>query len=403
MIPCDTPTKGVHIIDIQGRFVWVDAHYCEMVKYSKDKLLKMHVFDIDLIYTLEDVPTFAQAIERHLNIMTKFRCADGSIVPTEVVVTPFIIEGATYFYCVAKDVAIDRHLWEEVAPFLFDHSKEAVAITSLEGKFLAVNPAFEAMFGYSKTDIIGHTPLLLRSNMHQPKFYQVLKEAIQNCGSWEGEIVDKQKNGTYITKYLTIKTLYDDHNIPQKRIAVFSEISYARDMMHTLWRQANFDTLTGLPNRHMLIKEIENEITKSTTMQKSFSLFYMDLDYFKEINDTYGHDMGDEVLKMAALRLSSSIRQQDVLGRLSGDEFIALVSAESEHLIKIAQHLIKSLSEPFHIYESTLHISASIGIVKYPHDGVSVSELISNADKAMYISKQKGRNQYTFFDASMRN
>lgn len=306
----------------------------------------------------------------------------------------------------ARDIS-ERKISEEalkLAALVFENSSEAMLVTDANNHILNVNAAFTKMTGYSTQDVIGKTPNILSSGEHDQAFYESMWNSINTTGSWHGEIKNRRKNGEIYIEEIFINTIFDSVNQPLQRVALFSDVTQRKQSEEQIWRQANFDPLTGLPNRHMLRERVELEIKKAHRMQHCFSLLMIDLDRFKEVNDTLGHEMGDELLQQAAQRLSACVRDSDTVARLGGDEFTIILSdVEScESSERVAKQLVQELSQPFTLRNQQVYVSASIGITLYPDDGLELSQLLRNADQAMYAAKNKGRNCFSFFTHSMQ-
>jgi diguanylate cyclase (GGDEF)-like protein/PAS domain S-box-containing protein len=306
----------------------------------------------------------------------------------------------------ARDIS-ERKKTEEnlrLAAMVYENSSEAMLVTDADNVILAANPAFTAMTGYSVDEVIGTTPNILRSGEHDEAFYQAMWQAINTTGAWRGEIKNRRKNGELYTEELTINTIRNADGQPQRRVALFSDITQRKQSEEQIWWQANFDPLTSLPNRRMFRDRLEMEIKKAHRMGQSFALLFIDLDRFKEVNDTLGHEMGDNLLKETAHRLQTCVRETDTVARLGGDEFTIILSElnEVEDCERIAKNLLQKLCSPFRLGDELAYISASIGITLYPTDSTDLGQLLKNADQAMYAAKNKGRNGYNFFTQALQ-
>ncbi|MDD1621581.1 MAG: EAL domain-containing protein, partial [Methylococcaceae bacterium] len=306
----------------------------------------------------------------------------------------------------ARDIS-ERKKTEEnlrLAALVYENSSEAMLVTDADDIILAVNPAFTDMTGYSADEVIGKTPDILHSGEHDEAFYQAMWQAINNTGTWHGEIKNRRKNGELYVEELTINTIFNADGQPQRRVALFSDITQRKQSEEQIWWQANFDPLTSLPNRRMFRDRLEMEIKKAHRMGQSFALLFIDLDRFKEVNDTLGHEMGDHLLKETAHRLQTCVRETDTVARLGGDEFTIILSElnDVEDCRRIAQNLLQKLCSPFRLGDELAYISASIGITLYPTDSTDLSQLLKNADQAMYAAKNQGRNGYSFFTQALQ-
>ncbi|GAB6053735.1 hypothetical protein JCM17960_25550 [Magnetospira thiophila] len=288
---------------------------------------------------------------------------------------------------------------------VFEAASEATLITDQSNTILSVNPAFTRITGYKRDDVIGRKPDLLASGRHSKEFYKEMWTSLMDTGHWQGEIWNKRKNGDVYPEWLSINVLRDDRGKIMRHIAVFSDISDDKKAQEIIKKQASFDQLTGLPNRHLFFDRLRQAVQKGERRRNLVGLLFLDLDGFKSINDTLGHSVGDGLLKEAASRLSAVTRSSDTVGRLGGDEFTILLSdlVSVTDMTPTIDKVLAELSRPFDIEGNELHISGSIGATVYPDDGEDIESLLKNADSAMYSAKDAGRNTYRFFTKSMQD
>jgi diguanylate cyclase (GGDEF)-like protein/PAS domain S-box-containing protein len=304
-------------------------------------------------------------------------------------------------------ITLERKLDEEslrLSASVFQSSPEAIVITNERNRIIAVNDAFTHITQYQAAEVIGRDPKLLSSGNQGAEFYKEMWHSINTTGKWRGEILNRRKNGEIYTEWLNISTVYDENNRVEQRIAIFSDITEKKRTEAIIWQQANYDPLTGLPNRRLFHDRLAQEVKRAEREGTPVALMFIDLDHFKEVNDTLGHETGDFLLQDASRRVSKCIRDSDTLARLGGDEFTVVLPGltDNDRLESIANSIIHALATPFHIGESTVYVSASIGITIFPEDASDVSSLLKNADQAMYVAKSKGRNQFSYFTASMQ-
>jgi diguanylate cyclase (GGDEF)-like protein/PAS domain S-box-containing protein len=304
-------------------------------------------------------------------------------------------------------IAIERKLDEEdlqLASTVFQASPEAIVITDKTNRIVAVNPAFTRITQYEAHEAVGQDPKLLSSGQQGKDFYRAMWNSIETLGSWQGEIINRRKNGETYSEWLTINTVRDDKGEVRQRIAIFSDITDKKRSEEIIWRQANYDVLTGLPNRRLFHDRLMQELKREDREMSSLALMFIDLDHFKEVNDTMGHEAGDNLLMQASKRISGCIRESDTLARLGGDEFTIILPGlhDTRRLDALADTILHILSKPFILGETSAYVSASIGITLYPQDADNLSSLLKNADQAMYVAKNKGRNQYSYFTPSMQ-
>ncbi|MCL1089070.1 EAL domain-containing protein [Shewanella profunda] len=292
----------------------------------------------------------------------------------------------------------------KLSALVYDNSSEAMSVLDEEGMIITVNAAFSDITGYSEEEVLGQHIRLLYGDINGNDFHNKMNDAIRKKGYWQGEMLQRRKNGEEYVIWLTINTIKDKEGMPYRRVALFSDITNKKQNEHLIWKQANYDTLTGLPNRRMLLEYLGAEIKNSDRNQDHFALLFLDLDYFKEVNDTLGHAMGDLLLMETASRLKSCVRDADVVARLGGDEFTVVLSAMADHkgIERVAEHILRCIAEPYVLGEETAYITASIGITLYPDDSTSIEGLLKHADQAMYAAKDQGRNRFNYFTPSMQ-
>ncbi|QSX35524.1 EAL domain-containing protein [Shewanella avicenniae] len=290
-----------------------------------------------------------------------------------------------------------------LAASVYKHSTEAMTVTNSRGVIITINPAFSAITGYREGDILGRNINLLQSQQHTGTDYRHIRRELAREKRWQGELWLTCKDGREIVVWLSINTLTDKAN-DQRWIVLFSDITEKKTSEQLIWKQANYDPLTGLPNRRMFLEQISAEIRKANRRGTKLALLFLDLDHFKEINDTLGHDMGDRLLQQAAGRICSCVRESDFVARLGGDEFTLLLmdANDSKGIERVAQLILQQLAEPFQLGDESAYISASIGITLFPDDGTSEEVLLKHADQAMYAAKEMGRNRFNYFTHSMQ-
>jgi len=304
-------------------------------------------------------------------------------------------------------IAIERKRIEEeleLASMVYRNTSEAMMVTDEENRILAINPAFTQITGYGLDEAIGRNPGMLSSGRHDADFYKILWREIESTGIWQGEIWNRRKNGEIYPEWLTINTILNDGGTTHRYVALFSDITDKVRTDELIWRQANFDLLTGLPNRRMFHDRLEREVKKAHRGNLMLALLFIDLDRFKEVNDTLGHQTGDILLVEAARRIVSCVRESDTVARLGGDEFTVILSElpDTNHVQKIAQNIIAKLADPFVLGDEMVYVSASVGITFYPNDALEVEQLLRNADQAMYVAKNAGRNRLSYFTNAMQ-
>ncbi|MGB5965795.1 MAG: bacteriohemerythrin [Sulfurimonadaceae bacterium] len=292
----------------------------------------------------------------------------------------------------------------ELAAQIYRNSSQAILISDINNNIISVNPAFTKITGYSGEYAIGKNPKFLTSGKHDRTFFNEMWESIKSTGHWSGEIYNKRSNGEIYPEILMINTVKDTNGHVDHYFALFDDITEKKKADELILEQANYDPLTKLPNRRMFQDRLQYEITRSHRSKLPFALLFIDLDHFKEVNDSLGHEMGDMLLIEAAQRILNKIRDSDTVSHLGGDEFTIIVTEIKDILSidRIMQDIIKSLSTPFHLDTNQIYVSASIGITLYPADANNASELLKNADQAKHLAKKSGRSCFSYFTPSMQ-
>ena len=315
-----------------------------------------------------------------------------------------IIEHATHL----AGVAIERGIAGEalqLASLIYQNSNEAMVVTDSDNHIIAINPAFTKLTGYALGDVLGKDPSILSSDRQDRHFYAAMWQSINTLGQWQGEIWNRRKDGHEYAEWLSINTIYDNNGKVHRRVALFSDITDRKNAEALIWNQANYDALTQLPNRRLFRDRLEQDVRKTHRDQEMVGLLFIDLDRFKEVNDTLGHHMGDELLIQAAGRIQQCVRDSDSVARLGGDEFTVILPSLSNvsDIGQIAQNILDTLARPFTLGEDQAYVSASVGITVYPDDAESIEDLLKNADQAMYAAKRAGRNRYSYFTPAMQD
>ena len=284
----------------------------------------------------------------------------------------------------------------QLSATIFESASESIVVTDHENFIITANPAFSAITGYAIEEVIGKTPRILKSGKQDEKFYQKMWNQLNETGYWDGELWNRRKNGEEYAEWLSIKVVYNEDGSKRMHVALFSDITEKKMADELIWKQANYDMLTKLPNRQLFNDRLDHEIKMAHRTEHSLALLFIDLDFFKAVNDTMGHDIGDLLLIKAAQRISGVVRESDTVARMGGDEFTAILPQIDSlaDVKRVAENIVKTLSQPFDLNGEEIIISASVGVAMYPQDANDCKELIKYADKAMYHVKQQGRNGF---------
>lgn len=290
---------------------------------------------------------------------------------------------------------------QRLAAAVFAYAKEGIVITDTEGVVLDINQTFTDVTGYRREEVIGQHPGILKSGLHDQSFYENMWQSLKQQFHWHGEIWNRRKNGEIYPEMLTISAVRGVDGKAQQYVGLFSDIAELKKYERQLEKLAHYDPLTGLPNRVLLSDRLQQAMAQTIRRKLHIAVCYLDLDGFKQVNDQYGHQVGDQLLVALSHRMSQTLREADTLARLGGDEFAAILldlSDFSDSFV-IADRLIKEVSQPVLLGDLGIQVSVSIGITFYPQDAAtSADQLMRQADHAMYAAKSAGKNRYCVFD-----
>ncbi|MCG7874613.1 MAG: EAL domain-containing protein [Candidatus Thiodiazotropha lotti] len=282
-------------------------------------------------------------------------------------------------------------------------SGEAVVVANHNRQIVDVNQAYAAITGYSKQETVGRDLNFCSNKDQENQLEAEIWASVTSMGYWKGECTFRRKSGELFPKWMSINTVPDDSGEASHYVVIFSDITRLKSAEEKWQRLAFYDSLTGLPNRVLFVDRLDQAIAKAKRGNATFALLFVDLDDFKMVNDSLGHDAGDQLLREAATRIRGITRETDSLCRLGGDEFTVIIN-DIEHetdVVNVCDKLLVSIAAPFVICDQIFHLGASIGIAQYPDDGEKPDLLTKNADAAMYAAKSAGRNTYRFFSASL--
>ncbi len=283
---------------------------------------------------------------------------------------------------------------ERIAADVFEHASEGILVTDRDGRIIKVNPAFTRTTGYSADEAIGKNPRILQSGQHDEGFYREFWERLTTAGSWQGDIWNRRKNGEVYPEWLNINCVRDERGEIQNYVAVFSDITERKRHELLMAHQAHHDGLTGLPNRVLFRDRLVQAMAAARRNQEGLAVMFLDLDHFKRVNDTHGHDAGDELLKQVAQRIRGAVRGSDTVARISGDEFTVMLPQirDESGALAVAEKILDAARQPYRLASATVEVTTSIGISVFPKDGDDPETLMRAADAAMYEVKSLGRS-----------
>lgn len=312
---------------------------------------------------------------------------------------------AAYVICV-RDITERKtsDLGLHLADTVFDSTREGLMVTDSAQRIVRINPAFSEITGYSAADVLGQTPALLRSGRHESAFYAAMWDSINISGHWQGEVWNRRKNSEIYPQLISIDVIRDHTGRVCNYVAVLTDLSKLRSSQLELDFLAHHDPLTRLPNRLLLLSRLQHGIELAQRDGTHLALLMLDLDRFKDINDSFGHLVGDELLQLVATRLVKQVRTIDTVGRFGGDEFSVLMEdvAGAEQAARVANDIIRVLSEPYGLSSGVeVRIGASVGISIYPDNGLTPELMLQQADSALYQAKIEGRGRFAYFSESL--
>lgn len=301
------------------------------------------------------------------------------------------VGGVVSFSDITRLVALEESLL--ISQSVFDAAAEGIMVTGPDNHIVRVNPAFTRITGYAPDEALGQTPSLLASGHHDQAYYLAMYQSLAEKGSWEGEVVNRRKDGSIFVERLKISTVKNKDGALLRYVALLSDITVKKQQEQDIWHQAHYDPLTQLPNRTLFLDRLGQALAQANRREQRVGVLFIDLDKFKPVNDTYGHQVGDELLRQVAHRISINTREEDTVARLGGDEFVVLLPAikDESDCLNVADKILESLIHPFRLGEVIAEISASIGVALSSQDGSSAEMLLKKADEAMYRAKAGGR------------
>ena len=404
---------GVWDWDIQAGSVYFSDRCLEIIGYSRTadvdlgSIWLQRVHPDDLSVTRDAIRSHFRGITERFDNNHRIQKLDGDYVWVHARGRAIRDEQkrAVRLIGIVRDVT-EQKLNEErlqQAAVVMESTTEGVVVTDAQNRIVSVNPAFCRITGYEAESVIGQTPSFLKSGWHPDDFYTALWRQLEGTGSWQGEIWNRRQDGEIYPQWQTINAVYDECGELSHYVAVFADISQIKRSQEEIDFLAHHDPLTRLPNRLLMVERLGNALARAKRSDRRLGLIFIDIDRFKAVNDSMGHTAGDELLRVAAARISELCREQDTLARLGGDEFIMLVEdlEEAADLTPFALRIQCAFDTPFDIDERSLHLSCSLGMSVYPDDGEDSAELLKNADTAVTLAKKNGRNTYAFYTQAL--
>ncbi|WP_316368740.1 EAL domain-containing protein [Candidatus Thiodiazotropha sp. CDECU1] len=404
--------NAIAITDNIGSIQWTNPAFNQLTGYAQDEVNDLS-FDEIIDPQQQDMSILSdiwQAIVSRNTWRGEISNIhrDGRRYQASITMTPVVDDSdeVTHYIAVIEDIT-ERH--KQITRLnlyatLFENTHEGVMVTDGRGIIQMVNQAFTKLTGYSESEAIGKRPDILKSGKHDHLFYEELWVSLRNSGHWQGEIWNRRKSGEIYPELLSISSVNDDQDELKYYVGVFSDISQLKQTEAELEYLAHHDPLTRLANRRLLMSQLEYGLKAAHRKQDRVALLVMDLDRFKDINDSYGHLIGDELLQLVAGRLNHRLRESDLVTRLGGDEFAVLMQGldHPEDAALLASEIIQTLNEPCQLKDGLeLQVGTSIGISLYPEHGATAETLLQHADSALYQAKKEGRGRFCYFSEEL--
>lgn len=404
--------EAIAILDNEFRILNINHSFERIFQYCLDEIKGANITQVICEEHLYDESSYFKDCIKQGDFVrreTLRRCKDGKMIPVSFLGYPILSHGEQIgVYSIYSDLSSAREIASKERLFgeIFKNNTVGVVVTDIEGNIQWINAAFAKITGYEISDAVGKNPSILKSGRHDTEFYTNMWNSILSIGKWQGEIYNKRKNGEVYEEWLNIFAIKDDNDLIEYFVGIISDITDAKKQRNRIEILTNTDGLTGLHNRDYFMNKLNYELLsrrKEDDLNRELAIIFLDLDDFKAINDNLGHLVGDKILGDFSNRLRDSVRESDLAARFGGDEFIILLNdiKEDYEIINIAARILEATSKPFFVDNVELHLTASLGIARYPKDGIDSTTLIRNADIAMYKSKGSYTNKITLFEPAL--
>ncbi|NDY97057.1 EAL domain-containing protein [Wenzhouxiangella limi] len=412
---------AVAVHDRDLNYIYVSENYLDTFNVSERDIIGKHHYEV-----FPDLPQKLREVHRRVlqgEVLSAeddpFEYPDGTMDWTRWECRPwFEADGTIGGLIVYTEITTERKQAElalreqtealarsnerlEQLATVFTHAREGVVITDAAGDIIEVNDAFSRITGYPREEALGRNPRFLRSGRHGPSFYSELWETLARDGYWSGEIWNRRKSGELYPQQMTITAVSDEEGCTVQYVALINDVSALKQHERQIEYATNYDALTGLPNRRLLADRLKRAMAQMQRQDSGLAVIYLDLDGFKDVNEAFGHDIGDRLLCQLADRIQAALRAGDAVARLGGDELVIVLVDVSERAAveSMLENLLESITAPFVIGDNELRLSASLGVTFYPQpEEVDADQLMRQADQAMYRAKLAGKGHYQFFD-----
>ena len=399
-------TSVMLLIDpASGNIMAANAAAISFYGYPAEQIVGMSISEINAMTPERIAEEGQRSLREECNFFHfSHRLASGEVRDVEVHLTPIDSGGRPMLFSIIHDITerMQAEVKLRLAATVFTHAREGIMITRADGTIIDVNDTFSHITGYSRDEVLGRNPRLLGSGRHQKEFFAALWKSLIKDGHWYGEIWNRRKNGEVFAEMLTISAVSDALGNAQQYVALFSDITPLKEHEKQLEHIAHYDALTALPNRVLLADRMRQAMIQALRRAQRMAVIYIDIDGFKTVNDSHGHETGDQLLVAIAKRMKQALREGDTLARLGGDEFVAVLPdledrTDSEPMLN---RLLAAAAQPVFVGELVLNISISLGITFYPQaEETDSDQLLRQADQSMYQAKLAGKNCYRYFQA----
>jgi diguanylate cyclase (GGDEF)-like protein/PAS domain S-box-containing protein len=393
---------GMALCSLEGKFIDANKSFLKIIALSSKRIRELSYFDCIAEESVEfEKGQFRLLIQNsHIEPYESFYIGkEGQSVPVKVSGKVISIKGEPYVWLNVDNIKEYKIREAELllSDAVFHNTSEVIFVTDTSKNIIKINEAFTTVTGFREEEVLGKNPRILKSGKHDRHFYEEMFHTITLTGKWRGEIWNKRKNGELFPSLQSISAIRDETGKLIRYVSVLSDITLQKAYEQQLLIDSQHDVLTGLPNRLFFNQVFTQTLARSERSYQRFALFFIDLNQFKEVNDTHGHECGDILLKTIAIRLKETIRTNDFVARLGGDEFTIILEfiKTKEEAISVAKALLDKTKQPILVENCEIIPSISIGIAFYPQDGADATTLLKSADKAMYHAKHHTNEHYS--------
>ncbi|MGD2118221.1 MAG: EAL domain-containing protein [Chromatiales bacterium] len=401
----DNAPAVIYVKDANGRYLSTNARYEQVTGKSREEVIGKTDYELFPSQFAKIISSHDAEVVKQGQTIRSDQVVENEAGKQHFLCSKFPLKnksGEVFASCaistdISEQIRTDQRLRQSAA--VFESTSEGIVITDTKGDIVEVNSALCHMMGYDREELIGANTSIWKSDLQTKAFYKDMWQSILTTGNWRGEIWNRSKQGTVIPELVTISSVRNDADEITHFVAVYSDITTIKESEMQLSHMAHHDVLTGLPNRLLFNDRLNHAVKRAERSKLKLAVIFMDLDQFKHVNDSLGHNVGDQLLIETARLLESMLRTEDTVARIGGDEFTFLIEdvEDTDSLIHVVEKILKGFDRDFDINGRLLRVTPSLGISLYPDDGIDAETLLRNADSAMYRAKSEGRNTYKFY------